>query len=72
VYRGRTEIRAMFAEVFAHFAGLTPQSNSMTVAGRLALLTWTATSTGGRLVHGIDSFVIEKDQIVAQSYVGAL
>jgi uncharacterized protein (TIGR02246 family) len=72
VYRGRTEIRAMFAEVFAHFAGLTPQSNSITVAGRLALLTWTATSTGGRLVQGVDSFVIENDQIVLQSYVGAL
>lgn len=72
VYRGRAEIRAMFEEVFAHFAGLTPHSNTMTVAGRLVLLTWTATSTGGRVVQGIDSFVIEDDQIVAQSYVGAL
>lgn len=72
IYRGRAEIRAMFAEVFAHFAGLTPQSNTMTVAGRLALLTWTATSPGGRVVQGVDSFVIEGDQIVAQSYVGAL
>lgn len=44
----------------------------MTVAGRLALLTWTATSASGRLVQGVDSFVIEQDQIVAQSYVGAL
>ena len=42
------------------------------VAGRLVLLTWTATSTGGRLVQGVDSFVIENDQIVLQSYVGAL
>jgi hypothetical protein len=41
-------------------------------AGRLALLTWTATSPGGRVVQGIDSFVIEHDLIVAQSYVGAL
>ncbi len=72
VYQGRAEIRAMFEEVFAHFAGLSPQSNTMTVAGRLALLTWTATSNGGRVVQGVDSFVIDNDQIVAQSYVGAL
>lgn len=72
VYRGRAEIRAMFAGVFAHFAGLTPQSNTMTVAGRLALLTWTATSPAGQVVQGVDSFVIENNQIVAQSYVGAL
>lgn len=72
VYRGHDEIRALFAEIFANFAGLTPQSNTMTVAGRLALLTWTATSAGGRVVQGVDSFVIENGQIVAQSYVGAL
>lgn len=72
VYRGRDEIRTLFAEIFSHFAGLTPQSNTITVAGRLALLTWTATSASGRVVQGIDSFVVEDGQIVAQSYVGAL
>ena len=72
VFRGRSEIRAMFAEVFDHFAGLIPQQQTVTVAGRLALLTWTATSPSGRVVHGVDSFVVEGDQIVAQSYVGGL
>lgn len=72
VYRGHDEIREMFAEVFAHFTGLIPQSRTVTVASRLALLTWTANSPDGRVVNGVDSFVIEEDRIVAQTYVGAL
>lgn len=72
VHRGRAEIRGMFNDVFARFAGLTPQSQTLTVAGHLALLTWTATGADGRVVSGVDSFVVEGDQIVAQSYVGAL
>jgi len=72
IHRGREQIRGMFSDVFSRFAGLTPQSQTLTVAGRLALLTWTATGADGRVVSGVDSFVVEDDHIVAQSYVGAL
>ncbi|MFQ6538609.1 MULTISPECIES: nuclear transport factor 2 family protein [Aphanothece] len=72
VYRGLEAIRGMFQDVLANFEGFVPQGSSLTVAGRFALMTWTASSGSGRIVQGVDTFVIENDCIVAQSYLGAL
>jgi len=71
-YRGREAIRGMFEEVQANFTGLVPQSASTTVAGRFALMTWTATSASGRVVQGVDSFVVVDGLIVAQTYMGGV
>ncbi|MFM8524925.1 MAG: nuclear transport factor 2 family protein [Cyanobacteriota bacterium] len=72
IYRGHEELRQMFAEVFANMEGLTSSITSVTVAEGIALMTWTATSAGGRIRQGVDNYVIADDRIVAQSYCGGL
>lgn len=71
-YRGHDAIGAMFREVFANMAGLSSAITSVTVAEGLAVMTWTATGSDGRVLQGVDTFVIANDRIVAQSYVGGL
>lgn len=72
IYRGKHAIRSMFQEVLGNFAGLAPQAAITTVAGRVALMTWSAASASGRIVQGVDTFVVEDDHIVAQTYVGSI
>jgi ketosteroid isomerase-like protein len=72
VYRGLEAIRGMFLEVLGNFEGFVPQGSTLTVAGRFALMTWCATSASGRVVQGVDTFVVEHDRIVGQSYFGGL
>lgn len=71
-YRGHDELRQMFQSVMNNMASFTPNHSTTTVSGKLGLLTWLALSNAGQIAQGIDSFVVENDQIVAQSYVGAL
>jgi ketosteroid isomerase-like protein len=72
VYRGLDAIRTMFQEVLGNFTGLIPQAATTTVTGRFALMTWSATSASGRIVQGVDTYVVESGRIVAQTYVGGI
>lgn len=71
-YRGHDEIRGMFHDVLANMEGLTSSITSLTVDSGLALMTWTATSVSGRVLQGVDTFVVANERIVAQSYWGGL
>ena len=72
LYRGHDELRAMFSEVLANITGLTSAITSVTVAEGIGLMTWTATSASGRVLQGVDTFVVADDRIVAQTYCGGL
>ena len=72
IHRGHAQIREMFREVFANMAGLASSITSVTVGEGIGLMTWTATSAGGRVLQGVDTFVVANDRIVAQSYCGGL
>lgn len=72
IYRGHRELREMFSAVLRQMTSFTPAHSTATVSGRLGLLTWLAISGDGQLAEGVDSFLVENDRIVAQSYVGAL
>jgi len=72
VARGPAEIRQAFAGIFANFEGFKGSQESVTVGGSMVLLEWTARATDGRVVHGNDSFYIERGKILYQTYVGAL
>ncbi len=71
-YRGHAELREMFSEVLANMAGLTSSITSLSIAEGIGLMTWTATSASGRMLQGVDTFVVADDRIVAQSYCGGL
>lgn len=71
-YRGHDELRQMFREVLANLAGLNSSITSLTIGEGIGLMTWTATSAGGRVLQGVDTFVVADDRIVAQSYCGGL
>ena len=71
-YRGHDELREMFRRILNTMSTFKPNHSTTTVSGKLGLLTWLALSNDGQIAQGIDSFVVENDQIVAQSYVGAL
>lgn len=72
IYRGHDEIRGMFQNVMGNMTSFTPNHSTTTVSGKLGLLTWLAISSDGQVAQGVDSFVVENDRILAQSYVGAL
>lgn len=72
IYRGHEELRQMFRDVLGNMAGLSSSITSVTVGEGIGLMTWTATSAAGRVLQGVDTFVVADDRIVAQSYVGGL
>ena len=71
-YRGHAELREMFSAVLANLGDLNSSITSLSVAEGIGLMTWTATSASGRVLQGVDTFVVAGDRIVAQTYCGGL
>jgi hypothetical protein len=56
----------------ANLGDLNSSITSLSVAEGIGLMTWTATSASGRVLQGVDTFVVAGDRIVAQTYCGGL
>ena len=69
VHSGRAAIRDFFAGALAALPDAEFSLGSLVAAEDALLVTWSATSSGGRVTDAVDTFVVEGDRIRLQTTV---